>query len=146
MSDQEKYLEWLRTAEELALSPHLHPSKKKVIGQVARILLEAERLDRPSGHPGPVDTDPTAEPRFEHDCIQCVFLGHWIAPDTVGKFDLYYCPQTLQRHDGNLQGIQTVIARYASDPSAYRSGLLMAGQDEVLAEAKRRATTRGLLR
>lgn len=49
------------------------------------------------------------QPRYEHDCRSCLFLGQY------QKFDLYFCPKD-----------PTIIARYSSDPSCYHSGIVFA--------------------
>lgn len=46
-------------------------------------------------------------PRFEHDCDECVFIGHY------GGHDLYRCPQ---------MGMPTIVARYGDDGAEYTSG------------------------
>jgi hypothetical protein len=46
------------------------------------------------------------QPQFEHDCDSCKFLGH------VLDHDLYYCP-----------GEPTIVLRWDSEPSHYRSGI-----------------------
>lgn len=50
---------------------------------------------------------PLEGPVFEHDCDECVFLGHY------EKHDLYYCGKD----------IETVIARWSSDGPDYASGV-----------------------
>ena len=72
------------------------------------------------------------EPLFHHDgCEKCVFLG------SHNEHDLYFCPQ-----DGHWP---TVIARFGSEESDYKSGLHFASFDSELGEAKRRAIEKGLL-
>jgi hypothetical protein len=46
------------------------------------------------------------EPRYDHDCDACVYLGQY------EQYDLYYCP-----------GEPTIVCRYSSDGPDYRSGL-----------------------
>lgn len=53
------------------------------------------------------------KPRFEHDCLQCVFLGP-IDLEGLPPFDGYYCQRTPV-----LGG--TLILRQSSDPSDYGS-------------------------
>lgn len=48
------------------------------------------------------------DPKWEHDCDCCLFLG------TFNNADLYFCPSDM--------GIPTVIARLSSEPSDYASG------------------------
>lgn len=69
------------------------------------------------------------EPRFEHDCDKCIFLGHY------NEHDLYFCPQG---------GSPTVIARWSSDGPDYISGLALVKSSEVLQMAQRRAMEIGL--
>jgi hypothetical protein len=71
-----------------------------------------------------------SKPIFLHDCEQCVSLGHH------NQHDLYYCDQL---------SVPTVLARYGNEGYEYLSGLPNAEFYPVLAEAKRRATERGLL-
>lgn len=47
------------------------------------------------------------EPRFQHDCDVCVWLGR------MERWDLYSCPQN---------GHPTVVARYGDDGPEYESG------------------------
>ncbi|HVS78832.1 MAG TPA: hypothetical protein VHD84_00885 [Candidatus Saccharimonadales bacterium] len=68
----------------------------------------------------------TEQPRYEHDCDDCVFLGQW------GIYDLYYCPRE-----------PTVLARTGPD-GEYRSGMCFVGISEPLTEAYNRAVERGL--
>lgn len=67
------------------------------------------------------------EPRYLHDCEECVFLG------THDRYDLYYC-----------EANPTVIARYGTDGD-YLSGLIVAATVPVLAIATVRAITAGVL-
>lgn len=69
------------------------------------------------------------EPRHEHDCQDCAFLG-W-----HGEHDLYFCPQ---------HGCPTVIARFGENGD-YMSGLWATDYHPELAEAKKRAMEQGLL-
>jgi hypothetical protein len=71
-------------------------------------------------------------PAFQHDCSGCIFLGHYQG------HDLYFCPQN---------GLPTVIARYSSEGSDYKSGMPFAdGIDPELTEAKKRAVEKGIFR
>jgi hypothetical protein len=70
-----------------------------------------------------------AQPRYQHDCDKCQFLGQ------DAKHDLYFCPQG---------GRPTVIARYGDEGHEYMSGLFSA-HIEPLDEAKKRAVANGLL-
>jgi hypothetical protein len=47
------------------------------------------------------------QPKFEHDCTRCQFLGHYDGAD------LYFC-----------DGEPTIIARFSSEGHNYRSGLI----------------------
>ncbi len=71
-------------------------------------------------------------PRYLHDCTRCVFLGQW------QEYDLYYADH------GGLP--DTVIARYGDDGPEYTSGLSLVPLVPALAEAKRRAMEKGLLK
>jgi hypothetical protein len=46
-------------------------------------------------------------PHFQHDCDDCVFIGHY------ADHDLYRCPQ---------MGMPTIVARYGDDGAGYTSG------------------------
>jgi len=70
------------------------------------------------------------QPRFDHGCPRCTFLGQW------NEFDLYFCPQ------GSLP---TVIARRSSEGPDYTSGMALAHLCPELGEARRRAQEKGLL-
>src|SRR4051812_47685532 len=72
----------------------------------------------------------TSKPRYPHDCIHCMWLGHY------KEFDLYYC-------DGC---IHTVIARFGSEHK-YNSGLCFVGHPNMpqLTEAACRAVEEALL-
>lgn len=48
-------------------------------------------------------------PLYEHDCTNCKFLG------TFNNTDLYVC--------ASQKKIDTIIARYSSEPGDYVSGL-----------------------
>jgi hypothetical protein len=69
--------------------------------------------------------------RYEHDCDECVYLGH------DGRADLYFCPQPLFSQP-------TIIARHSSEPSDYLSGLAFR-KHRPLATAYRRAVAAGLI-
>jgi hypothetical protein len=70
------------------------------------------------------------EPRYQHDCDKCHFLGQ------DAENDLYFCPRG---------GIPTVVARFGDGDDDFVSGYNQAALLEPLAEAKRRAVTAGLL-
>jgi hypothetical protein len=53
----------------------------------------------------------TGNPKFDHDCEVCTFLG------TYEKHDLYHCKQATG---------STVIARHSSDGPDYVSGMVFA--------------------
>jgi hypothetical protein len=74
-------------------------------------------------------SNPKVEPRYEHDCDECVFLGHH------GKYDLYYCERSEI----------TVIARFGP-LGDYKSGLSFAkhGLIPELVEAYKRAQALGI--
>lgn len=63
-------------------------------------------------------------PKFQHDCPNCSFLGHFRG------HDLYWCQEQ--------RGLWTVIARYGDDGPEYKSGSAFTEVDAELAEAKRR--------
>lgn len=65
-----------------------------------------------------MDVQITNQPKFEHDCDRCVFLGHAL------DADLYFCLSA-----------PTVIARYSSWESDYISGMALVGFDIRLAAA-----------
>ena len=67
------------------------------------------------------------KPRFQHDCDNCVFLGHYEG------HDLYYCPRE-----------PTVIARYGGGGPEYTSGLPFA--NFPMAETEQDGSSRHLLR
>jgi predicted 2-oxoglutarate/Fe(II)-dependent dioxygenase YbiX len=81
--------------------------------------------------------------RYKHDCYDCVFLGqHQDA-------DLYVC---IKDEDGVT--MDTVIARFSSDPPDYLSGLIFAydygsdlsidgGDMRFVFEAFKRAISKG---
>lgn len=70
---------------------------------------------------------PAETPLYEHDCKNCVFLGHYQGAD------LYFCPRPWK----------TFIARYSSEGSEYDSGLDVS-ENDFLIEAQRRAVDLGL--
>ncbi len=67
-----------------------------------------------------------SNPRFEHDCDECVFLKRF------GDADLYF-------HPGSLE---SVIARFSDEPSDYISGLN--APMAALIEARREAIECGM--
>ena len=75
---------------------------------------------------------PEDEPRYEHDCDRCVFLGCWF------ESDLYYCEQ-------RTVGIPTVLARHSGQDFDYTSGLTLEQMVPSLAVAADRARQRGLI-
>lgn len=70
-------------------------------------------------------------PKYEHDCDECIFLGH----SADGNFDLYIHPV----------GSITVIACRSSDPPDYKSGLVFVGMDDELTQAYNLAKIRNLI-
>lgn len=68
--------------------------------------------------------------RYEHDCLNCVFLGEYF------EYDLYFCD-----HGGSSK---TVIARYGNEGHEYQSGLYP-NSLHFLEEAKRRSIEKGLI-
>ena len=74
--------------------------------------------------------------KFQHDCENdCLFLGPFVHR---GKYvDLYV-------HQDAHNKIDTVIARYSSEPSDYISGVLAARHYPELLEALNRAKMFGL--
>lgn len=72
------------------------------------------------------------EPRYVHDCPKCFYLGQF------SEADLYFCVKGI--------GGKTVIARIGNEGEMYVSGLEIAALVPELAEAARRARSRGLLR
>lgn len=81
---------------------------------------------------GMVDAEPNLHtvtcPKFDHDCEQCVFLGH------SSGIDLYFCPQS---------GASTLIARYGPG-SKYVSGAPFVMVNDDLWKAAVLAEERGL--
>jgi len=72
-------------------------------------------------------------PRYEHDCHACTFLGRRVDLHR-GEVDLYHCYQ--------LEELPTVIARYGDNGPDYTSGRNI--PDPSLAEARVRAKAFGL--
>lgn len=70
------------------------------------------------------------EPLWEHDCSKCVFLG------TSREHDLYYCPGGFT---------STLIARYGSRHSQYKSGIPLIKYDVDIWNAAVLAQERGLI-
>lgn len=68
-------------------------------------------------------------PHFQHDCDECVFLGHHHG------HDLYFCNKS----------VATLIARYGDEGEDYASGLPLVPFDTNLYEAEQRAKKQGLL-
>jgi len=73
-------------------------------------------------------------PTYQHDCADCIFLGR-----SRSFMDLYFCEQ-------GSSPFPTIIARWGSEPSENKSGLLIAatGQDEELFEGLELAVRSGL--
>ena len=71
-------------------------------------------------------------PRWEHDCVDCTWLGTFDA-----RTDLYAC--IIGYGPDNLE-IRTVVARYGTD-GEYTSGLEFVNQDQRLGAAFNRAQT-----
>jgi hypothetical protein len=67
-------------------------------------------------------------PKFIHDCLHCVFLGH------LQKHDLYYCPRE-----------KVLTARFDHDDLDCRVEVAEATSDPIMGEAFRRAKARGLI-
>lgn len=65
-----------------------------------------------------------SDPRWEHDCNHCVFVGRWY------KFDLWFHPKWKNK-------IETVIARTSSEPGDYTSGIVFADQGPLKVALKR---------
>lgn len=72
-----------------------------------------------------------SKPIYKHDCDKCTFLGSYNGQD------LYHCRQSGRFH--------TLIARFSDVDSEYTSGLILAGLDEHITEAKKRAEALYLL-
>jgi len=75
----------------------------------------------------------TENPRYQHDCMGCTFLGRFVCQDE--EVDLYHCYQ--------LADHPTVIARYGDEGAQYTSGRRI--PDPRLKEASRRASLLGLV-
>ena len=74
--------------------------------------------------------------RFQHDCENdCLFLGPYNNDGVY--YDLYV-------HQDALNKIDTVIARYGSEPSYYISGVTLVRYHPELLEALNRAKMFGL--
>jgi len=78
-----------------------------------------------------MNTETVSKPRFEHDCSCCHFLG------SHGSADLWV-------HPGELYN-ESVIARFSSEGSDYKSGTPFIVNDPNLAQAARLAIECGLL-
>lgn len=76
------------------------------------------------------------EPKFTHDCNECVFLGH------EDNHDLYWCGESIPFN-------WTVIARYGDGGPDYTSGAVFAKEGEggipLLFRAKQLAIEKGLI-
>jgi len=55
------------------------------------------------------------QPRYQHDCDKCEFLG------THKQFDLYACGNKDPKDEDKIE-VNTVIARYSSESGDYSSG------------------------
>lgn len=80
-----------------------------------------------------------SQPRFQHNCKGCTFLGPYKSEAFMGEpptdYDLYFCLQ-----GGNMP---TVMARFSDNEPDYASGLY--SNLPWLKEAKKRAEERKLL-
>lgn len=76
-------------------------------------------------------------PQFIHDCECCVFVGRYEVEDgpANGNYDLYVPMKE-----------RTVLARFGDDGPEYISGLAFRESYPALAEAYRRAVSRGILK
>lgn len=74
------------------------------------------------------------QPRFEHNCEVCRFLGQHTLDNTT--YDLYYCPR-----DGLPDNL---IARFGDEAAQFMCGIEDADLVPVLGEAKRRAIQQGI--
>lgn len=63
-------------------------------------------------------SSPMVDPVFEHDCDQCLFIGHYRG------HDLYRCPQ------GGT--VVTIVARYGNEGPDYTSGRRVKVHDLML--------------
>lgn len=73
----------------------------------------------------------TAQPKHEHDCDTCIFLG----TDENEPVDYYY----------HKEGMETLIARFSDQDSDYISGMVFVGMNPWITEADRRAKALGVL-
>lgn len=73
------------------------------------------------------------KPTWQHDCDCCIFLG------SIGEYrplDMYFCKSL---------GVQTLICRFGSDGSQYKSGAPMVFYDDEIWAAGVLAESRGYL-
>jgi hypothetical protein len=71
------------------------------------------------------------EPKFDHDCNRCIFLGSYEGND------LYYCCINPR--------LETIIARHSNKPDDYTSGLFLYRVDPLITEGVMRAKSKGYL-
>lgn len=69
-------------------------------------------------------------PKFQHDCNSCVFLGNY------NGNDLYYCSQ---------RSFPTLIARHSDEGDDYTSGMWLKDHDEDITVAYAIAKFRKLI-
>jgi hypothetical protein len=140
MTDDERFEQWVQLGNDLARSPTLNEGKRRVVEQMMRLIAIASgAAARLGAQLGQTNTELPVEPRYEHDCSKCVFLGQHYDDKEVQNYDLYFCPQ-------HGLGMPTVLARHGSSGPDYASGLGGADVVPPLREAKRRAINKGLLR
>lgn len=84
----------------------------------------------------------TAHPLYEHDCVECVYLGRYQRPDGGNKYDLYVHP----KHAGNSHA--TLIARFGKDGdylSTIEQHAYNYSNDTPIGQAYKLAKARGLV-
>lgn len=67
------------------------------------------------------------QPKWQHDCSKCTFLGHY--SDDKGIYDLYHCNQGSGR-------FPTIIARWSDNGPDYNSGMCFGKSGSIPALAK----------
>ena len=84
------------------------------------------------------------QPKYKHDCSNCIFLGSFTTEKVSYKniYDLYY-------HPNEEPVFRSLVARYGSEGGNYLSGMIFGVYDREdltspLGEAWRRAKKRGL--
>lgn len=77
------------------------------------------------------------QPKWNHDCDRCVFLGRFQSKLFSPVDDLYFCNQF-----GNEQ---TLIARHSNELPDYHSGTFLVRRNPAIAEAYRRALDLNLI-